>query len=582
MQPLSENSLKILQRRYLQRDLKGQIIETPDQLFRRVAGAVAAAELIWGNDRDSKFWEAQFYAIMSNLVFLPNSPTLMNAGTPRNQLSACFVLPVDDNMDSIFSTLKNAALIQQSGGGTGFNFSHLRPKDDMVSASGGTASGPVSFMKIFDTATEHVKQGGKRRGANMGILNINHPDIETFIAAKREKGVLRNFNISVGVTDAFMHAQEKNKEWSLIHPNHKTVVRKINAQKLWQDIVESALQTGDPGLVLLDTINNRNPTPELGDIESTNPCGEVPLLPYESCNLGSINLSKMIKAEVDRNEIDWEQLEETITVATRFLDNVIEVNNFIIEEIKTTTLGNRKIGLGVMGWAELLIQLEIPYDSDEAVSLAENLMGFIREKSFRTSVILAQSRGSFPNWSKSIYYPDMPIRNATRTSIAPTGTISIIADTSSSIEPLFALAFQRQHVLNEESLFSINSLFIHYLKSHDLYDDKMMEQVIETGTIQNIPQIPEKTKRIFKTALEISPDWHLRHQLAFQEFTDNAVSKTVNLPENATVQDVGEIYKTAWKEKAKGITIFRYHSTEKQVLHQGISSGSIACKVCKE
>lgn len=580
MVQLSENSLKILQRRYLQRDLKGDIIETPEQLFHRVAASVAKAELTWGKEEDVEFWSENFFQVLSTLQFLPNSPTLMNAGTSRNQLSACFVLPVEDNMDSIFSTLKNAALIQQSGGGTGFNFSQLRPKDDMVAESGGTASGPVSFMKVFDAATEHVKQGGKRRGANMGILDISHPDIEAFISAKREKGVLRNFNISVGVTDAFMHALEKGKEWSLIHPNHKTVVRNINARKIWQDIVESAWQTGDPGLVFLDTINYNNPTPELGDIESTNPCGEVPLLPYESCNLGSINLSKMVKIENGQPDIDWENLEETIFIVTRFLDNVIEVNHYIMEEIKSMTLGNRKIGLGVMGWAELLILLEIPYDSEEAVRLAEKLMGFIREISFKTSVFLAQSRGAFPNWKKSIYYPDMPIRNATRTSIAPTGTISIIADTSSSIEPLFALAFQRHHVLNDETLFSVNSSFIHYLKSQDLYDDKMMERVIETGTIQNVPQLPEKAKRVFKTALEISPDWHLRHQLAFQKFTDNAVSKTINLPENATQEDVGEIYKTAWREKAKGITIFRYHSTDKQVLHQGIRSGSIACKVC--
>jgi ribonucleoside-diphosphate reductase alpha chain len=582
MVQLSENSLKILQHRYLQRDLKGHIIETPEQLFHRVAVSVAKAELTWGKEEDVEFWSAKFFQVLSTLQFLPNSPTLMNAGTSRNQLSACFVLPVEDNMDSIFSTLKNAALIQQSGGGTGFNFSQLRPRDDLVAESGGTASGPVSFMKVFDAATEHVKQGGKRRGANMGILDISHPDIEAFITAKREKGVLRNFNISVGITDVFMHALEKDKEWSLIHPKHKTVVRNINARKLWQDIVESAWQTGDPGLLFLDTINYRNPTPELGDIESTNPCGEVPLLPYESCNLGSINLSKMVKIANGQPVIDWENLEETIFIVTRFLDNVIEVNHYIIEEIKSMTLGNRKIGLGVMGWAELLILLELPYDSEEAVRLAEKLMGFIREISFKTSVLLAQSRGAFPNWEKSIYYPDMPIRNATRTSIAPTGTISIIADTSSSIEPLFALAFQRQHVLNEESLFSINELFIQYLKSHQGHDDKILEKVIESGSIQNIPQIPEKVKRIFKTALEITPEWHLRHQLAFQKFTDNAVSKTINLPENASVHDVEKIYITAWREKAKGITIFRYHSTDKQVLHQGISSGNIACKVCKE
>ena len=577
---LSENSLKILESRYLQRDLKGDITETPDQLFHRVSNAVAAAELNWGNQKDAVFWEGQFYKVLSDLLFLPNSPTLMNAGTSRNQLSACFVLPVEDNLDSIFSTLKNAALIQQSGGGTGFNFSKLRPCGDRVSGFGGTASGPVSFMKIFDEATEHVKQGGKRRGANMGILDISHPDIEKFIAVKREAGVLSNFNISVGISDAFMQTLAKNGTWALIHPNHKTVVQKISARKLWQEIIDSAWQTGDPGLVFLDTINYQNPTPELGIIESTNPCGEVPLLPYESCNLGSINLSKMIKKGNGKIDIDWGKLAETIAVTIRFLDNVIEVNSYIIEDIKKMTKGNRKIGLGVMGWAELLILLEMPYDTDDAVKLAEKLMSFIRKKAFETSVLLAQSRGVFPNWSKSIYYPDIPIRNATRTSIAPTGTISIIADTSSSIEPLFALAFHRQHVLNDETLFSINDLFIQYLKSHKLHDEKILEQVMESGTIQNIQQMPEKVKRIFKTALEITPEWHLRHQLAFQEFTDNAVSKTINLPENASVDDVEKIYLTAWKEKAKGITIFRDHSTEKQVIHQGFRSGSIACKVC--
>lgn len=577
---LSENSLKILERRYLQRDLKGNLTETPDQLFHRVSNAVAAAELTWGNQKDAGYWAEQFYKVLSDLHFLPNSPTLMNAGTSRNQLSACFVLPVEDDLNSIFSTLKNAALIQQSGGGTGFNFSHLRPGGDMVSDLSGTASGPVSFMKIFDEATEHVKQGGKRRGANMGILNISHPDIEKFIAVKREAGVLRNFNISVGITDAFMQTLAKNGTWPLINPNQKTVAKKINARRLWQEIIDSAWQTGDPGLVFLDTINYQNPTPELGTIESTNPCGEVPLLPYESCNLGSINLPKMTKNENGQIRIDWDKLAGTIAVAIRFLDNVIEVNNYIIEDIKKMTEGNRKIGLGVMGWAELLILLEIPYDTDDAVILAKKLMSFIREKAFETSVLLAQTRGVFPNWSKSIYYPDMPIRNATRTSIAPTGTISIIADTSPSIEPLFALAFHRQHVLNDESLFSINDLFIQYLKTHELHDEKILELVMESGAIQNIPQIPEKVKRIFKTALEIKPEWHLRHQLAFQEFTDNAVSKTINLPQNASTDDVEKIYSTAWKEKAKGITIFRDHSTEKQVIHQGIRSGSIACKVC--
>lgn len=579
---LSENSLKVLQQRYLGKNANETVIETPDELFHRVADAVAAAELFWSKAADVKIWEEKFYVVMSELLFLPNSPALMNAGTNSNQLSACFVLPVDDNMTGIFTTLKNAALIQQSGGGTGFNFSHLRPKDDLVSAGGGTASGPVSFMKIFDTATEHIKQGGKRRGANMGILHINHPDIEEFIFSKKEKGVLSNFNISVGITDEFMNTLQLDGEWNLIHPNSKAVVKKISAKKLWRNIVESAWLTGDPGLIFLDTINDNNPVPGLGKIESTNPCGEVPLLAYESCNLGSVNLSKFIKQNNGTHEVDWLHLEEVIKIAVRFLDNVIEINNYIIPEIKKMALGNRKIGLGVMGWAELLILQEIPYDSEKAVRLAEQLMHFIKQKSTEASVALAGERNVFPNWEKSIYYPGIKIRNATRTSIAPTGTISIIADTSSSIEPLFALAFQRQHVLNEDSLFSVNPFFINYLKTHNLYTEKIMEEVMKEGVAGQIKELSQDVKSIFKTALEISPRWHLKHQLAFQKYTDNAVSKTINLPETATVSDVDEIYKTAWRQKAKGITIFRYNSKGKQVMHRGIKYRVKGCKVCIE
>lgn len=583
MVQLADNALKVLQSRYLHKNIKGCVSETPDELFQRVAKAIAAAELCWGSNADVKKWEEKFYSLMSELLFLPNSPTLMNAGTAANQLSACFVLPVEDNMNSIFTTLKYAALIQQSGGGTGFNFSHLRPKDDPVSSAGGTASGPVSFMKIFDAATEHIKQGGKRRGANMGILNVDHPDIEEFVSAKKEPGILNNFNISVGISDEFMQAAVINGGWSLIHPNTKKTVKKINAGILWNDIVESAWQTGDPGLIFLDTINAGNPTPALGKIESTNPCGEVPLLPYEACNLGSINLSKFIGQKNSRNEIDWQGLEEVVSIAVRFLDNVIEVNNYIIPAIKEMTLGNRKIGLGVMGWAELLIELEIPYDTEEAVLLAKQLMQFIREKSREASAELAKQRGVFPNWDKSIYAPGTPVRNATCNSIAPTGTISIIGDTSPSIEPLFALAFQRHRVLNEEDLFSINQHFVSYLKKHHLHSEKIMEQVLEAGVAQKIEELPLPVKKIFKTALEIHPDWHLRQQLAFQQFTDNGVSKTINLPQTATAKDIAEIYTSAWRNKAKGITIFRYNSKgQQQVMWQGIRSGIKSCKVCIE
>ncbi|HET9056726.1 MAG TPA: adenosylcobalamin-dependent ribonucleoside-diphosphate reductase [Chitinophagaceae bacterium] len=579
---LSENSMKVLQRRYLLKDAGGKIIESPDELFRRTAKSVAYAETFWGKHGDQKKWEEKFYHIMSTLLFLPNSPALMNAGTRNNQLSACFVLPVEDSMNAIFTTLKNAALIQQSGGGTGFNFSHLRPMNDLVSDTGGIASGPVSFMKIFNSATEYIKQGGKRRGANMGILDINHPDVEGFISSKKEKGVLTNFNISIAITNEFMSAVGRDSEWDLVHPNLNTCVKKVNARKLWMDIVENAWKTGDPGLIFIDTINGDNPTPGLGKIESTNPCGEVPLLPYESCNLGSINLSRVAKENGDINEIDWELLETVIHIAIRFLDDVIDVNKYIIPEIKEITLGNRKIGLGVMGWAELLIMLNIPYDSEDAIQLAEKIMQFIEIKSMEASMMLAEERGAFPNWDKSIYYPKTPIRNATRTSIAPTGTISIIADTSSSIEPLFALAFQRQHVLNGETLFSINPVFINYLKTHNLYSDKIKEQVIKEGIAGQIEELSQPVKHLFKTALEISPFRHLQHQLAFQKYTDNAVSKTINLPESATIDDVEKIYKSAWLQKAKGITIFRYHSKDKQVMHRGIKYGIKDCKVCIE
>jgi ribonucleoside-diphosphate reductase alpha chain len=575
---LSDNAVRVLQRRYLCKDRSGNLAETPDKLFHRVAKAIASAELFWGNQDDVQKWEQEFYLLMSQLLFLPNSPTLMNAGTSLNQLSACFVLPVEDNMDGIFTTLKQAALIQQSGGGTGFNFSHLRPKDDIVTATGGTASGPVSFIKIFDAATEHIKQGGKRRGANMGILNIDHPDIDEFISAKKTEGSLQNFNISVGITDDFMKTLEQKRTWHLIHPNSKKVVKEIPAQRIWDQIIEHAWLSGDPGLIFLDTINEKNPTPALGKIESTNPCGEVPLLPFESCNLGSINLSKLVKEKT----IDWELFEKIIKGAVRFLDNVIEVNQYTISEIKKIVTGNRKIGLGVMGWAEMLIQLEIPYDSEAAVFLAKKLMQFIEQKSKDASVQLATQRGSFPNWDKSIYYPHTSIRNATRTSIAPTGSISIIADTSPSIEPLFALVYQRHHVLNDESLLSINSFFIDYLKKNDLFSEKVLEQATKEGTISLIKDIPQHIKNIFKTAMDIDPHWHLQHQVAFQQFTDNAVSKTINLPATSTVRDVDEIYRQAWKEKVKGITIFRYNSKKRSTLETGIKSGIKACKVCIE
>ena len=579
---LAKNAIKVLESRYLRRDEHGKLTETPKQLFQRVAHAVAQAELHWGTDGDASRWEKNFLNIMQRLLFLPNSPTLMNAGTPSNQLSACFVLPVNDHLEDIFSTLRLAAMIQQHAGGTGFNFSHLRPKNDHLHRTQGTAAGPVSFMKIFNATTEYVKQGGKRRGANMGILNIDHPDIEEFIACKRKADNLRNFNISVGIFDAFMAAVEKDAFWNLVHPNTRQVVQKIKARYLWDLITESAWTSGDPGLIFLDTINTFNPTPAIGKLEATNPCGEVPLLPCESCNLGSINLSGFVDDQKGQCTLDWNGLGKTVHIAVRFLDNVIEINNYLSPEIKKIALGNRKIGLGVMGWAEALSKLEIPYESNKAVHLAERLMKFIAEKSWDASKALCRERGPFQNWDKSIYYPKSPVRNATRTSIAPTGTISIIANTSSSIEPFFALAYQRQHILQDETLEEINNSLIRYLQLHQIHPADIVKHIQKTGTLRNLDSIPEKIKDIFKTALEITPLWHLRHQAAFQKYTDNAVSKTINLPKDATKDDVSLIYKTAWSEGLKGITVFRNQSCSRQVLQTGIKSDVKGCKVCIE
>src|SRR5258706_6930520 len=535
---LTDNALRVLQSRYLLKNENAEIAETPAQLFARVATAIAKAELSYGRKNDFAKWEKKFYDALSALEFVPNSPTLMNAGTNMNQLSACYVLPVHDDMTGIFTTLLHTALIQKSGGGTGFNFSELRNKNDFVASTGGESSGPISFMKIYDAATDNIKQGGKRRGANMGILNCTHPDIEEFINMKRDGKTMTNFNISVGATDDFMNAVAEEKEWKLIGPHNKEVVKTVNAKYIWEQIINSAWSTGDPGLIFLDTMNKTNPTPAIGRIECTNPCGEVPLLPYESCNLGSIDVSKCAKGK----EIDFSKLEDLVVTAVRFLDNVIEVNNYIIPEIKNMVTGNRKIGLGVMGWAELLIKLEIPYASEEAIALGERLMKFINEKSFAASMELANERGAFSNWEKSIYYPHTKIRNATRTSIAPTGTISIIANTSSSIEPLFALAFMREHVLKNESLMEVNSLFIDYLKKNDLYSENVIENIKSEGVAGNIKELPAACRELFKTAMEIDYVWHVRHQVAFQKYTDNAVSKTINFPNSATEEDIANAY----------------------------------------
>ena len=562
MAVLTNNAKEILQSRYLLRNDKHVVVETATNLFKRVAKHIASAE----KPNQRNFWEKQFYTVMNKLDFLPNSPTLMNAGLPNGQLSACFVLPIEDSLNDIFITLKNAALIHQSGGGTGFNFSKLRPKDDLVSSFSGTSSGPLAFMKIFNAATEYVKQGGKRRGANMGILNINHPDIESFITCKSNKEELQNFNISVGITDDFMKAVVEDTDWNLINPRTKKIEKKLRAIYLWNLITTNAWETGDPGLIFLDTINKNNPTPLLGYISSTNPCGEVPLLDYESCNLGSINLSHMVKNNGKSIEIDWHKLAKTIEISIRFLDNIIDVNHYLLPETEKISKQNRKIGLGLMGWAEFLIKLNIKYGSTKAISLAKKVMRFIKIKSYEASAQLAKEKGTFSKLNKSIHA--ITLRNATCNSIAPTGTISVIANTTYSIEPLFAVAFKRTGILNNKAQLEINKLFIEKMKSLGLWNKKLKKQVLKKGSIQKIEGIPKDIKDIFETGIEISWKYHLQHQKAFQKYTDNAVSKTINLPETTTIKDISDIYKTAWIYKLKGITIFRNGSRNKQVIQR--------------
>lgn len=569
--PLTANAHRVLEARYLRRDAGGQITESPEGLFRRVSHGIAAAETKFGGSAAAARWEEIYFEMLSGLDFLPNSPTLMNAGTALGQLSACFVLPVDDCMEGIFDSLKLMALIQQSGGGTGFSFSRLRPRGDPVSTSGGKASGPVSFMRIFDCATENIRLGGRRRGANMGILRVDHPDVEEFIDAKRDGQSFRNFNLSVGVTDPFLKAAKSSGAFELRHPTTRETVKTLPAAELFRRIAAAAWQTGDPGLVFLDAVNRTNPTPTLGNIEATNPCGEVPLLPYEACNLGSINLSHMTRLEGDRRAIDWERLRTTVRQGIRFLDDVIEVSRWIDPRIEAIVRANRKIGLGVMGFAELLIDLEIPYASDRGAAVAEELMQFIAEQAQAASEELALERGVFPNWDRSIYASKGPrLRNATRTSIAPTGTIGIIAGTSAGIEPLFALAYRRAHELGTGFMTELNPLFLRHARTHGLLSEQLTNSLKSRGTLARMTEIPDTTRQLFQTALEIPPAAHLRVQAAFQRHVDNAVSKTINLPHSATEEDIGRIYVNAWELQLKGITIFRYGSKGEQVFTLGV------------
>lgn len=568
---LTENAIKVLEKRYLEKDEEGNLCEDVEGMFRRVAKAIASADEKYTDRAGLGEIEKEFFEMMADLEFLPNSPTLMNAGRPLGQLSACFVLPVEDTMEGIFEAIKNAALIHKSGGGTGFSFSRLRPKGSAVNSTGGVASGPISFMKVFNAATEAVKQGGTRRGANMGILRVDHPDIMEFITCKKDNLEITNFNLSVGITEDFMKAVEFNLDYELIDPKSKKPVGKLNAKKVFDLIVEMAWKNGEPGIIFLDRLNRDNVTPNLGEIESTNPCGEQPLLPYEACNLGSINLYNMLNA--DKNSLDLDKLARTVKKAVHFLDNVIEVNKYPLPEIDRMTRGTRKIGLGIMGWADMLCALGVPYNSQKAIDMADKVMGFIQSNAQKASQELAEQKGVFPYYEDSVFAKKgIKLRNATTTTIAPTGTLSLIAGVSSGIEPIFAISYIR-NVMDNNELIEVNPVFYNAAVRGDFYSEELMKKIARLGTVKNLEEIPQEIRETFVTAHDVSPEWHVKMQAAFQRHTDNAVSKTVNLSHDATTDDVREVFSLAYKAQCKGVTIYRDGSRDLQVLNIGKVQG---------